>query len=217
MMSVEPGGRTIWLVRHGQRQDTNPTWRPRVCHHTEVPLSPVGQAQADALGQRLAGVPIDHLFCSPYLRAVQTASAIVRHTKHPIKIEHGAMEWQNIAWFPKLPPLQSVEELAQQYPAIDTSYKSCVQPVWPETQEQARSRLGQTAKELVRQFEGSILVVGHGLTVVGMAGALLNPPYAAVDDALCGIVRLELRRDRWILRQNGDTDHLTGALRSSLH
>ena len=207
----------IWLVRHGQRRDTDPTWKPRVCHHTEVPLSPMGQAQAAALGERLTGEGIDHLFCSPYLRAVQTASAIARQTGLAIKIEHGAMEWQNLDWFPKRPPLQTVEELAVQFPEIDTTYQSRIQPVWPETESQARHRLGRTIKQLSSEFEGQILVVGHGMTVMGMAGELLDSPKTRVDDVLCGIVQLQFHNGKWELELNGDAGHLRGELASSLH
>jgi broad specificity phosphatase PhoE len=189
--------------------DTDPAWKPQVCHHTEVPLSPLGQAQAEALGRRLATARIAHLFCSPYLRAVETASAIARHTGLAIRIEPGAMEWQNVDWFPRRPPLQTTAELATQFPMIDASYIARVQPVWPETEAQARERLGRTIKQLVGEFAGSILVIGHGMTVMGMADALLDPPYAGVDDALCGIVRLALRNGKWKLQLNGDTDHLT--------
>lgn len=205
-----PGVSTVWLVRHGQRMDVDPAWKPRRCHHTEVPLSPLGHSQADALGRRLATAGIEHLFCSPYLRAVQTAVAVARHTGLPIKVEHGVMEWQNIAWFPASPPLESVASLATQYPALNTGYRSRVQPTWPETLDQNRQRLRQTIKQLVRDEKGPILVVGHGATVVGMARALLSSPEQRIADALCGIVQLQFKSGQWRLEMNGETTHLEG-------
>ncbi len=216
-MRTDTSANTIWLVRHGQRMDTDPTWKPRVCHHTEVPLSSLGQRQAEALGERLTGERIDHLFCSPFLRAVQTASAIARHTGHAINIEYGAMEWLDIEGFRAYPPLQSVAELAMQFPLIDTRYISRLQPVWPETEGQAWERMGRAIKRLSSEFSGSILVVGHGMTVMGMAGGLLDSPDAKVDDVFCGIVRLQLREGKWELQLNGDAGHLKGELASDLH
>ncbi len=207
----------LWLVRHGQRQDTDPTWRPKLCHHTEVPLSALGHAQADALGRRLASASIDHLFCSPFLRAVQTAAAIARHSGLAIKIEHGAMEWLDRDGIRQPPPLLTTAELASEFSQVDTSYVSRIEPVWPETREQVHERLARTVACLIGEFSGRILVVGHGITVTGMASALLDPPYP-IEDALCGIVRLGRdRQGAWRLRINGDTDHLTGELASSLH
>ncbi len=208
MINTESKATTLWLVRHGQRMDTNPEWKPQVCHHTEVPLSPLGLAQAQALGKRLAGARIDHLFCSPYLRAVQTADAVAQHIRLPIKIEHGAMEWQDIGMFPNKPPLESVEQLAARFPVIDTTYRSRVTPVWPEDHDQALARMRCCVEALIGEYDGSILIVGHGLTVVGMAKALLDPAYP-VEDAQCGIVRVgKNRQGAWRLQLNGDADHL---------
>lgn len=204
-----PGSATtiLHLVRHGQRADTDPAWRPKVCQHTEVPLSPLGEKMADATGRRLAGEGIRVIYCSPYLRAVQTAAAIARHTGLRIFIEPGVMEHQNINWFPRRPPLETVAALAKRFPAIDPSHRTLVRPVWPETKEEVLARLKRSAQAIVARGGGSVLVVGHGMTVFGMATALLDPPYP-VDDALCGLTRLVLRPRGWRLQLNGVTDHL---------
>jgi probable phosphomutase (TIGR03848 family) len=44
-----------------------------------VHLNEEGQAQAEALGKRLAGAPIDHLYSSPLERTMETAEAIRQH------------------------------------------------------------------------------------------------------------------------------------------
>ena len=52
-----------------------------------VHLSDEGKAQAEALGQRLANVPVHHLYASPLERTMETAEAIRQH--HPaLEIKH---------------------------------------------------------------------------------------------------------------------------------
>ena len=70
-----------------------------------VHLNEEGQAQAAALGQRLADAPIDHLYASPIERTMETAQAIARH--HPQlqieahraigEVEYGDWEGRKIA------------------------------------------------------------------------------------------------------------------------
>ena len=60
----------ILLVRHGET-----AWNAegRYQGQEDIPLSPVGEALARALGERLRGVRIDHAIASPLLRAMRTA------------------------------------------------------------------------------------------------------------------------------------------------
>ncbi len=46
-----------------------------------VHLNEEGRAQAEALGQRLAGAPLSHIYASPIDRTLETAAAIAQH--HP--------------------------------------------------------------------------------------------------------------------------------------
>lgn len=47
-----------------------------------VHLNDEGQAQAEALGKRLASAPINHLYSSPLERTMETAEAIRQHHPH---------------------------------------------------------------------------------------------------------------------------------------
>jgi probable phosphomutase (TIGR03848 family) len=70
---------TILLIRHAVNDYVKTGklagWIPG------VRLSEEGQAQAEALGQRLANAPIRHLYASPLERTMETAEAIRQH--HP--------------------------------------------------------------------------------------------------------------------------------------
>ena len=66
----------VFLVRHGIT-----AWHAsgRVLGQRDIPLSAEGLAQADAVAELLAEVPLAELIASPLSRATQTAEAIGRH------------------------------------------------------------------------------------------------------------------------------------------
>ena len=65
----------IHLARHGQ---TAYNAEGRFQGHLPVPLNDTGFEQAEELAQAAAGVELASLWCSPLLRAVQTAEAVAR-------------------------------------------------------------------------------------------------------------------------------------------
>jgi broad specificity phosphatase PhoE len=80
----------LWIVRHGESagniasRETQPgDHRFRLnMRDADVPLSPVGETQADALGRWFgtggAGAKPDFILTSPYIRAVETARRVQR-------------------------------------------------------------------------------------------------------------------------------------------
>jgi broad specificity phosphatase PhoE len=60
----------LYLVRHGETE-----WSRARRHtgRTDLPLSPVGEAEARALGTHLRGLEVDRVLSSPLTRAVSTA------------------------------------------------------------------------------------------------------------------------------------------------
>ncbi|MGZ8350117.1 MAG: histidine phosphatase family protein [Allosphingosinicella sp.] len=81
----------MWLIRHGQsagnvaRDEAVAARKPLIDLHVrdvDVPLSPLGHQQADALGRWFAALPEaerpEVVMCSPYVRARETADAICR-------------------------------------------------------------------------------------------------------------------------------------------
>ncbi|MGZ8310921.1 MAG: histidine phosphatase family protein [Allosphingosinicella sp.] len=81
----------LWLIRHGQsagnvaRDEAVAARKPLIDLHVrdvDVPLSPLGHQQADALGRWFAALPEaerpEVVMCSPYVRARETADAICR-------------------------------------------------------------------------------------------------------------------------------------------
>jgi broad specificity phosphatase PhoE len=60
----------LYLARHGE---TEWTVTRRHTGSTDVPLTPRGEDQARALGNELAGVPVERVLSSPMRRALETA------------------------------------------------------------------------------------------------------------------------------------------------
>ncbi len=70
---------TILLIRHAVNDFVK---TGKLAGWTEgVHLNEEGKAQAEALGVRLAGAPLQHIYASPIDRTLETAAAIAKH--HP--------------------------------------------------------------------------------------------------------------------------------------
>ena len=179
--------RRLWLVRHGHRLDfAYPEWFNTAPRRYDPPLSELGQVQALALTQRFARQPIDHLFCSPFLRAIQTAVPLAETLGLKLKIETGLGEWLNPDWMSSPPRLESWQDLGQQYSCLDTAYQARLVPCYPESIAVVQARLAEISQQLLAEFEGNHLWVGHSITIQGALVCLLGQapdtlfPFASV-------------------------------------
>jgi probable phosphoglycerate mutase len=83
------------LVRHAVTAQTGPLLSGRT---PGVDLSEEGRAQADALGLRMATLPIDVVYASPIERTTQTAEAIAAHHGLPVLRLDGVLEADYGEW-----------------------------------------------------------------------------------------------------------------------
>jgi broad specificity phosphatase PhoE len=200
---------TIWIARHGNRIDfVRPEWFDSADRPYDPHLSDDGEIQAWELGQRLKDESINQIFCSPFLRTVQTANHVAEVLDLPLNLEWGLCEWLNPDWMHAMPDLLPPQVLKEQFPRIDLNYRSRVQPQYPETDEICWQRTGETAQQLVAEFSSNILLVGHGASVVGSAVALLGN-HVEIQAPLCCLVKLVRRGSQWVMELNGDTSHLS--------
>lgn len=202
--------RTIWLVRHGNRKDfVEPEWVASAARPHDPPLSADGVTQAQDVGKRLAGEGLAHIFCSPFLRAVETAAQIARAVGLPVKVEHGLAEMMLLKWFPTQHDFLLLPDLASQFPLVDPAYQSGHKPVFPETPEAATDRAVQTAIDLVTRFDGNLLLVGHGGSLFGLAQGILGFR-PALQTSLCCLIQIKGQAGNWRLEADGsDTSHLS--------
>ena len=82
----------IWLIRHGETE-----WSRDGRHtgRTDVPLTPAGEAEADALASQLARITPALVLCSPMARSRETAS---RAGLVVDEIATDLYEWDYGAW-----------------------------------------------------------------------------------------------------------------------
>jgi broad specificity phosphatase PhoE len=199
---------TIWIARHGNRFDfVEPEWFNTALRRYDPPLSKDGLIQAQQLAHRLKHETIEHIFVSPFLRAIQTAYPIAKNLNLPLKIEQGLSEWLNQDWMTEMPETEPQEDLAQNYPLIDWSYQSLVIPSYPETEIAMMKRTNKTIQALIRNYAENILLVGHKVSVMGCASGLLSANIT-INAPLGCLVKIVQDHDQWVLKLNGDTSHL---------
>lgn len=203
--------RCLWLVRHGNRMDfIDENWTKLAPDPTDPPLAPDGFTQALETARRLANEPIKHVFSSPFLRALQTASPIADALDLPVKPEKGLSEMLLIKWYPDHPKGLYLERSALEFPRIDRSYQSRCNPRWPETEHESAERCKATIHALIQDFYGDMLLVGHGGSIANICGALVSNGNPDLHLALCCLVKLVCRHDKWEVELSGhDTSHLS--------
>ncbi|KAH8414188.1 hypothetical protein KR215_000146 [Drosophila sulfurigaster] len=194
--------RKVYIMRHGERVDfTFGTWipycfdefgnymrkdlnMPKVLpqrkHSPEgwqndSPLTNVGLYQARLTGEALheAQVQIDHVYCSPSYRCVQTCTSALEglqlNGKHKIKLEPGLFEW--MAWYPNgVPDFLTSSELTEAKYDIDLSYTPVQQTSeltaqLKESTEQFYTRNHEVLLQLLERTTGNLLIVAHATTL----------------------------------------------------
>jgi len=197
--SNRAGQRTIWLVRHGLRQDfVQKDWGKTAERPHDTPLATEGRLQAKETGLFLKDKGVDVIYSSPFLRAVETASGISDVIGAPIRIEHGLSEVLKQEWFPEKPDFIPVEEMKRRFPMVDVTYRSRVFPDWPEDDQngQLDRRCANTVKTLLSDDWNTALWVGHGASV-GSVGINLVGHVKDVCFRMCGLTGWTSGPDGW--------------------
>lgn len=199
--------KTVWIARHGHRFDfAYPEWFLTAERRYDPALSDQGFVQVQQLANRLKQEPIDHLFCSPFLRAIQTAQPIAQLLDLPLKIERGLGEWLNPDWMTEYPQTSPLEELIQKY-SIDQPYSSRLIPTYPESESAMMERMASIAGQLVTEFSGNLLLVGHGATVGGITAGLMGENLIWQAPLAC-LTKIVYVKNRWKIELKADISHL---------
>lgn len=89
----EPGACQIVLVRHGQSAPFVDGQPFALAHgHGNPPLSPLGEWQAQQVGERLASEPISAIYATTLQRTQQTAAPLARNLDLEVRIAHDLRE-----------------------------------------------------------------------------------------------------------------------------
>ncbi len=202
--------RSLYLCRHGQRIDAiRPKWYGENDNRHDPHLSDQGTQQVQLLAERLRQEPIHHIFCSPYVRALQTAAPIAEALQQSIRMEPGIGEWQSRYLMTHAPELPTATQRAESFPRLDTGYIPYLIPTYPESEKDVRERLLRTVQHLLATYEGNLLLVGHGKGVSGISTQLTGKPENYFRHEVACLTHLAYESGQWHIRLNGDTSHLT--------
>jgi broad specificity phosphatase PhoE len=189
-MAKAVDGRTVlYLIRHGATE-ANLASPPRLQgRRSDPPLTQLGVRQAEATRDFLAVRPIEHCYCSPLLRAVQTAAIVAApHGAAPRPLEAltecDVGDWEGLDWgtirarHPDAHRRFHADPAAFGYPGGE-SFRA------------VHERVGPALDGLLRAHPGeSLLVVAHHVVNRTYLAGLLGLPAAraravALDN--CGI------------------------------
>ena len=180
----------ILLARHGETP-----WNAegRYQGQIDIPLSPVGESQATALGKRLQDVQIARAVASPLSRARRTAELALGEARIPMltldpdlqEIAHG--EWEGLL----------ASEIQEKDPARLLAWREEPDTVLMPGGESLRQVLDRSWRGLVRASEG-----------LGESDTLLVVAHDAVNRVLlCRILGLPIAK-LWTFRQAPTTLNL---------
>lgn len=180
---------TWYLVRHAQSQANAEGW---FSGHTDVGLSPLGEAQADALVPALEGVAFDRVLTSDLRRAVDTARRALGGRSPSWTATSALRERDMGAWTGR--PLGELEALGLR----EVLYGWDTRPPGGESLRDATRRAVSALASA--GVTDAALVVAHGGVLRGLLGLLDGPgfdeaPRRIVNNAEL-IVR-ELPADGW--------------------
>jgi broad specificity phosphatase PhoE len=200
---------TVLVVRHGQ---TYGNIEGRFCGHSETELTPLGIAQARAVGRRLSDTAADGAFTSDLSRAADTARHALegRNGLEPVldprlrEMHYG--EWE----------ARPGKEIGEQHPDLLREFFQCKVPApGGETLEQLRARTAAAVRDAVEAHKGgTVLVFSHGNAIMAMIAEFLRLPIEltwsfSVDNT--SITRMSFSKSgRFTLLSFNDATHTHG-------
>lgn len=207
---------TVWIARHANREDfADPDWAATADRPHDPGLSPDGETQAQQLARRVADLDVDRILSSPFRRCVQTAHCAADAADLPVVLEPGLGEWENPDWFDTKPAPLSFSTLSSRYDRL-TRHAPCHEPSFPESKRAAMARFGTTAACLTDRYaDETLLLVGHGITMIGVLRGLVGDDVPDTGCPLACLTKVVRSDGPWTLRLRNDTTHLENGANAS--
>jgi phosphoserine phosphatase len=201
------------LMRHGYVEGIYPE---RFRGRAEIPLSPLGIRQGQALADRVRALftPVA-LYTSPMQRCVATAGLISQATNIPSQplmglqdIDYG--EWQGLTH----------EAVKQQWPELYERWKKRPHLMrFPrgESLQDVVLRTADTVREMLLRYPGDsdqVLLMGHDSVNRAALLQLLDQPLSAywrLEQSPCAINEVVIDKQKISVRRVNDTSHLEGS------
>ena len=181
----------LYIMRHG-RTDWND--RHKLQGRTDIPLNREGRRMAEKAGEEYRDIPLDLCFCSPLIRARETAEIVLRNRNVPIRtddrlVEMGFGEYEGLENSFSIPDCP-INVLFQKPEAYTRSVGGA------ETFEELFERTGAFLREEIDPLlaEGKdILIVGHGamnLSIISRIRGLPREEFWTPGIESCKMIRL---------------------------
>jgi broad specificity phosphatase PhoE len=182
-----------------------------------IPLAPIGVRQAELTRDFLARCPIDHCYCSPLDRALETGSILAApHHLTPQVVEEltecHVGEWEGLTW----------DEIARQYPRQYRLFQENPARhgyLGGETFAEVCERTTVALDGLLNRHDGeTLLVVAHHVVIrTYLAGVLgLGPELARrVTLSNCGVSVVVRDQNETFVQTLNSHFHVLGAAASS--
>jgi broad specificity phosphatase PhoE len=186
----------LFTVRHGE---TDSARERRFTGGRDVPLSPRGRLQCEAVAGALSGVFLGAVYASPLARARDTAEAIAAPHKLPVRVappfrEMSFGEWEGL----------TRAEVAVRYPEAYETWRTTPQLVIPpggEPLDAVAARVTTGLNALLDEHAGqTIVLVAHAVVIrllVLQALGLGPERLWSVDASPGGITEIEYQ-DGWV-------------------
>jgi len=196
----------VILARHGETDwNVAEIFRGGV----DVALNETGLRQAELLGEYLSGVKIDAIYSSPLKRALRTAEAIASRQALGVSIAPGLIdfdfgEWQGLSH-------QEVKDRYRELYAEWASHPDKVKMPAGESLEDVRKRAMAVVRDLVKRYDGTVVLVSHRVVNKVLICALLglnNSHFWNIKLDTCGITSFSYEGGSFILTRHNDTSYL---------
>lgn len=174
-------GRLV-LIRHGEAEGNR---EHRFIGQTDVPLTPLGKAQASALGERFRHAVVDRVVASDLSRAYDTAVAVASATGMEVERVTALREINNGEWAGLTP-----QSISERWPDLWTRYRGGedVQRPGGERWADVRARtiaalepfLDEPGTTVVASHGGPILVAANWAAGIHVQGNVFRGPLGGV-------------------------------------
>lgn len=195
------------FVRHGE---TRFNAERRLTGQIDLPLTILGEQQAQAVGKKLAGIQFDLLLSSTLLRARRTAEIIAQTSSKTFETDN----WLNERFCGVLEGLTK-QEMKKRFPEARKAYKNrrlnLTIEGGGETSQQFYLRVATGMKELARtNINKTVVAVCHGGTIKEAFNLVFDSCENGnhLRSGNCSISIFHYQEDQWSMETWGDSSHL---------
>lgn len=162
--------KTFYLIRHAQ---PNFPGGEKMClgQRCDLPLSPQGLKQAELLGRIFTSLPLEAVYCSPLLRARQTAAPIASGQR-PLHIAKDLTELDGGAWDGM--PFSQIRSAYPDYYAPGAYFSA---PPGGESDARGAARAMTALADIESRTQGCAAIVAHSGINCLLLCTLLGKPY----------------------------------------